>query len=163
MNSVFAQDIAELSSEEYLLQVDDQSFQIFYGFKGSLEVKIGEKVIENPKVNSMSINQERRSLEIKFEESTYKGPMWIRLPNEIISAEGAKFQVLVDGNEKRYELTSYTDNIAVGFILPPNVKQVEIIGTRVVPEFSTAIIIFGITMITTFYFVRKSWKMSHNF
>jgi hypothetical protein len=59
---------------------------------------------------------------IKFEESSYEGPMRVRLPNELIFAEGGKFQVLVDGNEKRYELTSYIDKIAVGFILPPNVK-----------------------------------------
>lgn len=74
MNSVFAQDIAELASEKYLLQVDDQTFQIFFGFKGSLEIEIGEKLIENPKLTSMIINPERRSLEINFEESAYEGP-----------------------------------------------------------------------------------------
>jgi hypothetical protein len=47
MGSVFAQDIAELASEKFLLQVDDQYFQIFYGFKGSLEVEIGEKIIDS--------------------------------------------------------------------------------------------------------------------
>jgi hypothetical protein len=162
MKTVFAQDIAELESEKYLLQVDNQTFQIFYGFKGSLEVEIGEKVIENPKVTSMIINQERRSLEINFEESAYEGPMWVRLPNELITAEGGKFQVLVDDNEKRYELTYYPDKIAVGFILSPNANQVEIIGTRVIPEFTTTIIIFGISMFTMFYFFRKSFKINLN-
>ena len=162
LNSVFAQDIAELESEKYLLQSDNQTFQIFYGFKGSLEVEIGEKVIENPKVTSMIINPERKSLVINFDESAYEGPMWVRLPNELISAEDGKFQVLIDDNEKRYELTYYPDKIAVGFILPPNANQAEIIGTRVIPEFTTAIIIFGIAMFTMFYFLRKSFKMSLN-
>jgi hypothetical protein len=162
MSSVFAQDIAELESEKYLLQVDNQTFQIFYGFKGSLEIEIGEKVIEDAKVTSMIINPERRSLEINFEESPYEGPMWVRLPNELMSAEGGKFQVLVDDNEKRYELTYYADKIAVGFILPSSAKQVEIIGTRVIPEFTTTIIIFGIAMFSIFYFFRKSFKMSLN-
>lgn len=161
-NTIFAQDIAELEAEKYMLQVDNQTFQIFYGFKGSLEVDIGERVIENPKVTSMIINPERSSLEINLDKSTYEGPMWVRLPNELITAEGGKFQVLVDDNEKRYELTYYPDKIAVGFVLSPNANQVEIIGTKVIPEFTTTIIIFGIAMFTMFYLFRKSFKINLN-
>lgn len=162
MNPVFGQDIAELASEKYLLQIDDQTFQIFYGFKGSLEVEIGSKEIENPKVSSMNINPERRSLEINFEESAYEGPLWVRLPNELITAEGGKFKVLIDDKEKIYELTYYADKIAVGFILPSKSNHVEIIGTRVIPEFSATIIILGIAMFTIFYFIRKNFKMNLN-
>jgi len=162
MNTVFGQDIAELASKKYLLQIDDQTFQIFYGFKGSLEVEIEAKDIENPKVTSMNINPERRSLEINFEKSAYEGPLWVRLPNELITAEGGKFKVLIDDKEKIYELTYYADKIAVGFILPSKSSHVEIIGTRVIPEFSATIIILGIAMFTIFYFIRKNFKMNLN-
>jgi hypothetical protein len=162
MSTVFGQDIAELASEKYLLQVDDKVFQIFYGFKGSLEMETVGKEIVNPKVSSMNINSERSSLEINFEKSTYEGPIWIRLPNELISAEGGKFQVLVDNKEKTYELTYYPDKVAIGFIFPAKSSHVEIIGSSVIPEFTTTIIIFGIAMLTICYFLRKNFKILLN-
>ena len=155
MNPVFGQDIAELSSEKYLLQIDNQTFQIFYGFKGSLEVQIGTNQIENPKVTSMNINPDRHSLEINVEKSVYEGPMWVRLPNELITAEGGKFNVLIDNKDQIYELSYYTDKIAVGFVLPSKASHVEIIGTSVIPEFSASIVILGVAMFPIFYFIRK--------
>ena len=155
MSPVFGQDISELSSEKYLLQINNQTFQIYYGFKGSLEVQIGSNQIENPKVTSMNINPERHSLEINFEKSVYEGPMWVGLQNELITAEGGKFNVLIDNKDQIYELTYYPDKIAVGFILPSNASHVEIIGTRGIPEFSASVIILGIAMFPIFYFIRK--------
>jgi hypothetical protein len=138
MSTVFGQDIAELASEKYLLQVDDKVFQIFYGFKGSLEMETVGKEIVNPKVSSMNINSERSS------------------------AEGGKFQVLVDNKEKTYELTYYPDKVAIGFIFPAKSSHVEIIGSSVIPEFTTTIIIFGIAMLTICYFLRKNFKILLN-
>lgn len=155
MNRVFGQDIAELASEKYLLQIDDQTFQIFYGFKGSLEVEIEAKEIENPKVTSMNINPERRSLEINFEKSAYEGPLWVGLPNELITAEGGKFKVLINDKEKIYELTYYTDKIAAGFILPSKSSHVEIIGIRVIPEFSATSLFWGSPCLQYFILLEK--------
>lgn len=81
--------------------------------------------------------------------------MWVGLQNELITAEGGKFNVLIDNKDQIYELTYYPDKIAVGFILPSNASHVEIICTRGIPEFSASVIILGIAMFTIFYFIRK--------
>jgi len=96
-----AQDIAQLMAEKYSIEVDEQIFEISYGFKGSLEINIPSLEIENPKVSKMTINQERKSLEINLEDHEYAGPMWVRLPPELISAEGGDFQVLIEDVQNR--------------------------------------------------------------
>ena len=42
----YAQDISQLMAEKYSLQVDEQTFDVYYGFKGSLEVDISDLEVE---------------------------------------------------------------------------------------------------------------------
>jgi len=83
-----AQDIAQLMAGKYSLQVDEQTFDIYYGFKGSLEVDISGQQVDNPSPSKIFLNQEHKSIEITFEENKYTGPMWVRLPTKLITAKG---------------------------------------------------------------------------
>ncbi len=153
---VNAQDISQLMSDKYSLQVDEQTFDVFYGFKGSLEVDISGLQVENPKISNMILNQEQKSLEITFGEHEYVGPVWLRLPTELITAEGGEFQLFFDGVEKPYELTYYTDDISVGFFMTETTQNVVIVGTSVIPEFSTiAVLVLGAAMMLLIILSRK--------
>ena len=152
-----AQDIAQIMAEKYSLQVDEQTFDISYGFKGSLEVDVSSLEVENPQVSSMFLNQEKKSLEINFDEHEYAGPMWVRLPTELITAEGGEFQLFIENIGKPYELTYYADDVSVGFFVPEGTQQVEIVGTSVIPEFSAiAVLVLGTGMTSLIILTRKN-------
>ena len=142
--NAFAQylDIGELSAEKYQLKIDDKTYDIYYGYHGSLEVDV-KKIDELPKLAAMNINTERKSFEVIMESVPSNSVFWLRLPLEIISAEGAKYQLLVDGVDTKYELTKFPDQYALGMIIPKDTKHIEIIGTQVVPEFG----VFSITVL----------------
>lgn len=142
----FAQylDIAQLSAEKYPLKVDEKTYDIYYGYHGSFEVdveKIGEEL---PKLADMNINTERKSIEVTMASVPSKSVMWLRLPLEVISAEGEQYQLLVDGVDTKYDLTKFPDQYAIGMIIPKDTKHIEIIGTHVIPEFGA----FSITILT---------------
>jgi hypothetical protein len=133
---VFAQplDIAQLSSEKYQLKVDEKTYDIYYGYHGSFEVDV-TKTDELPKLSTMNINPERKSLEITMASVPSNSVLWLRLPFEVISAQDAKYQLLVDGVDTKYDLTKFPDQYALGMIIPKDTKNIEIIGTHVIPEF----------------------------
>jgi len=80
------------------------------------------------------------------------------MPDEVISAEKGKFKVFVDGKDTLYDLTIHPDNVALGMIVPKDGQHVEIIGTKVISEFgSFVILIFGVSILGIIYFVRKSF------
>lgn len=145
----FAQylDIAQLSAEKYQIAIDEKTYDIYYGYHGSFEVdveKIGEEL---PKLADMNINMERKSIEVTMASVPSKSVLWLRLPLEVISAEGAQYQLLVDGVDTKYDLTKFPDQYAIGMIIPKDTKHIEIIGTHVIPEFEAlSIVILGISI-----------------
>ena len=156
----FAQylDIAQLSSEKYLLKIDEKTYDIYYGYHGSFEVDVNKIGEELPKLSTMNINPERKSLEITMESVSSNSVLWIRLPLEMISAENAQYRLVIDGVDTKYDLTKFPDQYALGMIIPKDTKHIEIIGTHVVPEFgSFSIVILGISFIGIIYFVRKQF------
>lgn len=154
-----AQDISQLMAEKFPLQVNDQIFDIYYGFKGSLEVDISDLEVDNPHASNMILNKEQKSIEVIFNEHEYAGPVWIRLPTELITAEGGKFQLFIDDVAKPYELTYYANEISVGFFMPEGTQEVKIIGTSVIPEFSTiAVLVLG-TGMTSLIVLRQKLKI----
>jgi len=150
----FAQylDIAQLSSEKYSLQVDEKSYDIYYGYHGSMEVDVN-KVGENlPKLASMNINAERKSIEITMDSVPSNNVFWLRLPLEVLSAENAQYQLFIDGIDTQYDLTKFPQDYAIGMMIPKDAKHIEIIGTQVIPEFGAiSIVIFGISIIGILY------------
>ena len=137
------------------MEVDDDSYDMYYGYSGSIDSMRSDK--PQPVLASMSINQERKSLEITFSEVRENSVFWVRMPYDVISAEKGKFKVFVDGKDTLYDLTIRPDNVALGMIVPKDGQHVEIIGTKVIPEFGIyAILILGVSIFGTVYFVRNS-------
>ena len=134
----------ELESKEIRVHVDDRE-GLSPGYKFNdwelkgvpLRIEIGPKDIEKQTmVVAKRYNLERKSLEITFDSVPADSIFWVRMPDELISAEKGLFQVLVDGTETKYETIQFPNHISLGIIMPQDGRHVEIIGTRVVPEFS---------------------------
>ena len=155
-NEAFAQhlDISQISAEKFVMSVDDDSYDMYYGYSGSIDSMGSDK--PQPILSSMSINQERKSLEITFDEVRENSVFWVRMPDEVISAEKGMFKVFVDGKDTLYDLTIRPDNVALGMIIPKDGQNVEIIGTRVIPELGAfAILTLGVSILGMVYFTRK--------
>lgn len=158
----FAQylDIAQLSAEKYTLQVGDKSYDIYYGYHGSFEVDVNKPSEDLPQLSAININTEKKSLEITMESVPSDSVLWLRLPLEVISAEDAQYKLFIDGKETLYDTTKFPQDYALGMIIPKDTKHIEIIGTRVIPEFGAiSIVILGVSIIGIIYFTKSnnSW------
>lgn len=154
----FAQylDITQISSEKYVLTINNKTYDIHYGYHGSFEVNL-EKIEEYPKISSMEIIPERKSIQITMENVPSTSIFWLRLPVDVISAENEQYQLVIDGVDTQYDLIKYPDNYALGMMIPKDAKNIEIIGSYVVPEFGMlSIMILGITLVGIIYLARKS-------
>lgn len=112
-------------------------------------------------VQNMTIHGENQTLGITL-DSTSNGTLALRLPREIIdsqTAEGedADFAAFIDNSEYEQpgeidESTEDARTVLIGF--PAGTGSVDVIGTSVIPEFSTiaivvlAVAIIGIIMVT---------------
>ena len=153
---VFAEslDIVQLSSDKFTITVNDVSYDLYYGFHGSFDAMGSNE--PQPKLSTMSLNQEKKSLGITFDSVPSDSIFWVRMPDELISAENGLFQVFVDGKETKYELIQFSKDMSLGIIMPQDGQHVEIIGTRVIPEFgSIAMLILAISVISIIIFTRR--------
>jgi len=148
-------DISQLESEKVTFTFDEKSYDIYYGYKGSLDSMGTESHF--PTLSSMEINQERKSIEIVMSDVPEKTDFWVRTPEDVLYAEGEKFTVFVDGVDTGYDIMKFPNDYVIGFIISEDTKNIEIVGTRVIPEFGTyAILILGISIMGLVYFVRNS-------
>lgn len=155
----FAQllDTIKSTGEFYTIEVDDNTFDIYYGGYGSLEIGGEALETDEPTLSSMNLNVDQKSLELTLNPVDNDKVFWVLLPLEVISAEEAKYQLFIDGVETKYDLTKFGENYALGMILPPGAENVEIMGTQVIPEFGTfAILVLGIAIVGIIYVARKS-------
>ena len=153
----FAQyfDVSQLMAEKFAFEIDDDTYDVYYGYRGSLD-SMGSDYA-NPILSSMSINEERKSIEIIMKEVPEKTDFWVRIPQDVLYAEGEKFQVLVDGMDTGYDLMKFPNDYVIGFVISKTTENIEIVGTRVIPEFGTfAILILGISILGLVYFMRKT-------
>lgn len=153
----FAQylDTIKATGEFYTIEVDDVTFDIYYGGYGSMEIGRESLEEEHPLLSSMNLNPERKSLEVILDPVNADLVFWVLLPIEVISAESEQYQLFIDGVDTQYDLTKFPDNYALGMILPPGAEHVEIVGTNVVPEFgSLAIAVLGITIFAVLFAFR---------
>ena len=148
-------DIGQIMAEKITFEFGDDMFDIYYGYKGSLD-SMGSKY-EEPILFSMTINEERKSIEIIMEDVPEKTDFWVRIPPEVLYAEGEKFTVLVDGVNTGYDLIIFPNDYAIGFIISETTENIEIVGTRVIPEFgSFSIMILGISIVGLVYFIQQT-------
>ena len=153
-------DISQLESEKVTFTFDEKSYDIYYGYKGSLDSMGTESHF--PTLSSMEINQERKSIEIVMSDVPEKTDFWVRTPEDVLYAEGEKFTVFVDGVDIGYDLMKFPNDYVIGFIISEDTKNIEIVGTRVIPEFGAyAILVLGVSVFGLIYLVRKSSFGNH--
>jgi len=109
-------------------------------------------LIDTGKITNMSIDKERRSLLISIDPSTTAangGTLRVELPRSIIDTWEPKYRVVVDGKDDVtfQELsTSDTHTRILSIPFSSGAHQIEIVGTIVVPEFSS--VAAGILVLT---------------
>ena len=153
----FAQylDISQLESEKFVLEIDGNSYDIYYGYHGSLDAMGSD--FQNPTLSEIIVNQERQSLEITMIEVPERTDFWVRTPFEVITAEKENYQVLVDGVDTGYDLMKFPNDYVIGVFIPENTEHIEIVGTTVIPEFGTlTILILSVSLFSIIFMVRKS-------
>ena len=149
-------DLAQLMMKKYQLQVDEKSFEILYRLS-TLETTAEDSSEDyDAKVVSMSINSERSSLIVTLDNILHSDVMSIRFPQELLSADKGKFTLLVNGQEKGYEFSvsgKYTNLI---FIVTKQTTEVEIVGTKVIPEFTGGLVVLAAA--TSLLFMKYCFK-----
>lgn len=131
-------------AEKYELEIDENLFSLEYTLDG--------------KVLAMAIDNELNSLLVGIDE-TKDSAFYIDLPNELISAEDNEFAVLVDGVEVDYTLDVKDESIDMIFYVPEGAQEIEIIGTHVIPEFSSMLLGLSL-MFTSIIFLTKFGKLN---
>ena len=119
---------------EYVLTVDDHTFSIPY--------TVDAHVI------AMAIDPELKSLLIGLEDAQ-DSVFVIDLNHDIISAENNDFAILVNGNYVDYEIVSDSDSSTLSFFVPEFTEEVEIVGTKVIPEFPFGAIMGFVLLLST--------------
>ena len=149
-------DISQLEGEKFVLEVGEGSYEVYFGFHGSLDDSMA-KDLKEPVLAKMALNQDRKSLEIYFQEVTHKTDFWVRIPFDVLSADKEQYQVLINGEDTGYDLMKMPDGYVIGMIISEDTKNVEIIGTKVIPEFGVySILVLGFSIMGIIYIVRKS-------
>ncbi len=129
--------------KNYHLEINGSGYDIYYGFRWT------NNVIE--KINFLP---ERNTMHIDLSRSNETDAIWIHIPQEVISADKNNFVVYVDGQEKKYELAESDHSIVLSFLIPANSTSIDIQGTRVIPEFPTAIVVAVISFVIVIYSTR---------
>ena len=153
----FAQyyDIAHIMGEKVSFEIEDRIFDVYYGYKGSLD-DIGSDFVK-PTLASMSINEQGKSIEITMESVPERTDFWVRIPQEMLYAENENYVVLVDGVETKYGVMKFPDDYVVSFVITETAKDIEIIGTKIIPEFGMfSIAVLGISILGMVYFIQRT-------
>jgi predicted secreted protein with PEFG-CTERM motif len=149
-------DISQLEAEKESFKFDDVIYTLYYGYHGSLDSSMTNS-FGAPIVTEMIINQERKSIEVTFEEVPEATDFWVRIPFEVLTAEKEQYLVLVNGEDTGYDLMKMPDGYVVGMIISEDTEHVEIIGTNIIPEFGTiAILVLGVAIMGIIYVSRRS-------
>ena len=153
----FAQflDISQLEAEKFEFEFDDAIYHIYYGYHGSMDDSMTDTLGE-PTVKEMIINQERKSIEVTFEDIPEKTDFWLRIPFEVLTADKEQYRLLIDGVDTGYDLMKMPDGYVIGMIVSEDTQHVEVIGTNVIPEFGAySVLILGISIVGLLFFARK--------
>jgi hypothetical protein len=136
-------DIAEIMMNKYKVIVDQDELTMFYRL--SVTESIGEGTFEDldAKITSININQEQTSLIITLDNIGQTDIMSLRLPKELISAEGKQLALFIDGKETQYEWSVKGEYNNLIFIIPKQTTKIEVVGTRVIPEFPSGLLVLG--------------------
>jgi hypothetical protein len=98
----------------------------------------------------MEIIKEQKTLSVSLAPSSSAGGrLWIELPRSVIDSWQGSYQVFKDGRAAGFEEVQADEtNRALSIPFDGNTRQVQIIGTYIVPEFSAmAPLIMALTMV----------------
>ena len=112
--------------------------------------------ISGAKIISITPDLDAKSLIIKI-STTNDGELVITLPKEVIDTDEAGFFVLVDGEETEYleDLDENSRTLTIPFY--NGSEEIEIIGTFVIPEFGTIVVlVLAISIIAIIAVTSKS-------
>ncbi len=147
-------DISQLESDKVTFVFDEKSYDVYYGYRGSLDDMSSHT--SYPVLSSMDINAENKSIDIVMESVPGKTDFWVRMPDDVIYAENEKFTVLIDGVDTGYDLMKFPADHVIGFIIDKDAKNIQIIGTRVIPEFGAyATLILAVSIMGLVFFARR--------
>lgn len=113
----------------YNLQVDNKTYPLYYGFHYT-----------GATASRISLVPESNSIQISLQNVTETDTMWIYIPQSVISADNNQFLLYVDGKNISYEIATFSHSTILGFNVNANAHEVQIQGTRVIPEFSTSVL-----------------------
>ena len=115
--------------------------------------------ITGAKIISMTPDLDAKSLIIKI-STTNDGELLITLPKDVIDTDEEGFFVLVDGEETAYieELHDNSRTLIIPFY--NGSEEIEIIGTFVIPEFGTIIVLVLALSITAIIAVTSKSRLS---
>ena len=139
------------SSEIVGVEIED-SFLVIDGI--NVDYKIS-----NAKIISMTPDLDAKSLIIKI-STTNDGELLITLPKDVIDTDEEGFFVLVDGEETAYieELHDNSRTLIIPFY--NGSEEIEIIGTFVIPEFGTIIVLVLAVAIIAIIAVTSKSRLS---
>ena len=141
---IYAQSFEDSNIEKspiYKLEIVEHAYSIPYSV--------------NAKILAMAIDPESRSLLIGLED-TRDSKFVIDLKHELINAQNNDFVILADGKEIEYQISPDSDSSTFTFFIPAFTEEVEIIGTRVIPEFSVGISLIFVVMISSIVIFAKA-------
>lgn len=138
--------IAELIMKKYQLRAENTDFTIFYRFTTGAGSDESSDEDIMAKITSIDLNKDRKSLVILVNSVNQTDLLALHFPKKLVSAEGKDLTLLIDGQKKGYESNTMGDKRTMIFILPAKSTQVEIVGTRVIPEFPSGMLTLVVVM-----------------
>lgn len=140
--------ISQIMANKYPLIIDNKNYTVFY----ELSNLNTSGYDYDGKVSTISVVSDK--MLIHLDNILQTDEMAVRFNTEIISAENGNFTLFVDGTEKQYALNTFKQDVVMSFIITKGSHQIEIEGTRVIPEFGllsgvvSAISIIGVVIIS---------------
>lgn len=134
-------------------------FEVDAGSSGTFDV---EYSIRGGAVKDMIVDSEFFALKIKI-VATDEGTITLDLPRESIGAEKQDgkddvFIILIDNVEVTYqELETKSKSRMISIDFEQGDSEVEVIGTYVIPEFGTIVMMIFLVGITTVILTTKNW------
>ena len=142
--------VSQIMANKYPIIIDNKNYTVFYELS-NLDTSGYDY---DGKVSTISVASNKNSMLIQLDNVLQTDEMAVRFNTEIISAENGKFTLLVDGIEKQYALNTFKQDVVISFIITKGSHQIEIEGTRIIPEFGllsgiiSTISIMGVVIIS---------------
>ena len=149
--------ISQIMANKYPIIVGDKNYTVFY----ELSNLNTSGYDYDGKVSTISMVPNKNSMSIHLDNILQTDEMSVRFNTEMISAENGNFTLLIDGNEKQYALNTFKQDVVMSFIVTKGNHQIEIEGTRVVPEFGLLYGVVFIISVMGVVIISKKFKPHH--